>query len=247
MTSQQVNAHLFSLFAPGIFTSTWTVGSVVKLQNSDLLHRMIKVLRLDSGDRVVLFDQKQYVHVVIENVSKKDLTVFVEACAYITPLTPSVVFLLPLLKKDALEQAVYSLCEIGVTMIQLVVTQKSRQSLMSEKEFARLRSIVVAAAEQSKHYSMPELCAPKLLSDVILNVSKDFDKIVFDQSGQSFFKLREHFSNQGSCLLVGPEGGLTDSEFIFLDQYQFNRCLLTSTTLRAVQAVAVGAAIFRLQ
>lgn len=247
MPSQQLNAHLFSLFAPGVFTSAWARNSIITLQDPDLLHRMIKVLRLNNGDRVVLFDQKQYVHVLIEHVSKKDLKILIETIADIVPFTQPMIFLLPLLKRDALEQAVYSLCEIGATTIQLVITEKSRQSLMSEKEFVRLRSIIVAAAEQSKHYGMPELHAPKKLVDAICDTPQKIDKVVFDPSGQSFFKLREHFSNQGSCLLVGPEGGLTYLELAQLDQNLFYRCLLTPTTLRAVQAVAVGAAIIRLQ
>ena len=86
---------------------------------------------------------------------------------------------------------------------------------------------------------------PKNLEDV------DFDKeslrVLFDPEGQSFFDIKKEktFKNK-IYLTVGPEGGLVLKELDFLKQNSFVFCHLTQTILRAVQAVSVGAALFKI-
>ena len=257
---QHQQTHLFSLFTPNLSLNSWSIEQAIIVTDVDVIHRLISVLRFVSGDQVVFFNQQCVVHVLIQEVSKKNIKIFVQDIQKHYPLLPQVTFLLPLLKKEALEQAVYSLCELGVNKIQLVVTQKSRQNLLHEKEFVRLQNIVIAAAEQSKNYNFSQLLMPQKLSEVVSKISnvipgceresKPFN-IVFDPAGASFFDLREKFFQSSSTLyfslLVGPEGGLTEEELALVKKSEFVSCALTSTILTAVQAVALGAGLFRLQ
>ncbi len=287
--------HIFSFYCPLSIQASWLAGSIVWLQDQDLIHRLIKVIKIQKDDQFVLFDKKQHVSVQVLAALKKEIQVRIISVQNNPDLKPKITYLLPLLKKEALEQAVYSLAEIGVSEIRLVVTAKSRQSLMSpvasssgltrgsssektsSKEFQRLYSIVIAAAEQSKNYDFPELFESQALSDVVSDLSSSASKIVFDASGQSFFDVRTDLkpspliscgliqasplampdtaigssillkSSQEVILLVGPEGGITQDELSWLVEKQsFQTCALTQTTLRAVQAVAVSAALFRL-
>lgn len=247
MKEQQNQEHLFSLYAPNVIDASWVSGAKAVLKSQDLIHRMTKVLRFDIEQQCVLFDQYQHAMVVIQNISKKEIIVDVIGLYQQKPIDPHITFLLPLLKKEALEQAVYSLCELGINQIQLVVVQKSRHQLMGEKEFQRLQNIVIAAAEQSKQYAMLQLLRPKPLAEVVTVHSKGSVAIVFDPAGKSFFTLREKIASNPTVLLVGPEAGLTDQELQLLEKNMFLSCALTSTTLRAVQAVALGAGLVRLQ
>lgn len=247
MINQQNQAHLFSLYTPQLHISSWVIGESINIQDQDLLHRISKVLRFQLQDSMVLFDQSMHAQVVLEAISKKNLSFKVQSLQAHQPLQPNVTFFLPLLKKDALEQAVYSLCELGVNSIQLIVTEKSRQRLMHEKEFVRLQNIVVAAAEQSKNYNLSKLFEPISLGDMFQKNIMQPCSILFDPAGVSFFSLHSQIKLKNVGLLVGPEGGLTQQELDQCKKNQFVFCGLTPTVLTAVQAVALGAGLIRLK
>lgn len=238
--------HTFSFYSPLVIIDSWKTGLTVIIDNVDLLHRLIKVVKVQQGDAYVLFDQQKHALVETLSVLKKSIHVKIISIEKNDILAPSIVYMLPLLKKEALEEAVYSLSEIGVTIIQLAITQKSRQQLFGSKEFDRLKNIVISAAEQSKNYRFPELILPKKIKDFDQNIYTGAMKIVFDPAGPSFFEIRSSIINKNIVLLVGPEGGLTVEELDFLDLKEFRFCALTSTTLRALQAASVSAALFRL-
>lgn len=243
---EQTQKHIFSFFCPNIIEPSWSSGSIIWLQSQDLVHRLVKVVKVEKDDEFVLFDKQHNVFIKVLSVLKKEIQARVISFQDNISLQPKITYLLPILKKEALEQAVYSLTEIGVSEIRLVITAKSRQSLMSEKEYQRLGGIVIAAAEQSKNYNFSELFEPEKLSEILTDCLQSV-KIVFDASGESFFEVKKDVkSDQTILLLVGPEGGLLVEELSFLKAQSFKTCALTQTTLRAVQAVAVSAALFRL-
>ena len=166
-----------------------------------------------------------------------------------TALRPTVTFLLPLLKRDDFEGALYSLAEIGVNSIQLVATHKTHTSWSDERDGERARRILIAAAEQSKNYAMPELKAPVALDKALqaMNMT-DSTKIFFDPLGESFFAVMSALhGNQPDhiVLLIGPEGDLTAQEKEMVHQKGFIFCALTPTIVRAVQAAALGAGLVR--
>ena len=81
--------------------------------------------------------------------------------------------MLPLLKREALERALYSCVEMGANEIRLVVTKKTTREWGGEKEFARLQRIIISAAEQSKNFSIPLLYQPERFETVIDNSNSD--------------------------------------------------------------------------
>lgn len=237
--------HVFAIYVPTFWNKNYQVNTILKVVDLDIVHRLVKVLRVQIGERFIFFDSNLHGLIEIVAISKKDFSVKIITITKNIPEAFRTVFLLPLLKKEALEEAVYSLAEIGVSEIQLVITQKSRQKLLHEKEFQRLEAIVISAAEQSKNYAFPKIQQPVHLFDY--NFKSDQQKFVFDPQGKSFFDLNKTISKeQEILLLVGPEGGLTEDEFRQLESYLFEKCCLTPTILRAVQAVALGSGLFKL-
>lgn len=159
------------------------------MPDNELLHRVYtRVLRLRDGDVCILFDQVINVHAVLRSVEPKKMvcTFDVQRITKNSALQPAITFLLPVLKKDALLTAVYSLVEMGVNEIQLVFTEKSRKLFDDKKELPRLQRVVVAAAEQAKHFAYPEILLPQKLSDTLsAHVGDKTTSIFFDPEGQS--------------------------------------------------------------
>jgi 16S rRNA (uracil1498-N3)-methyltransferase len=240
-----LDKHIFALYVPNFWNEKSKIGTIAKVVDQEIVHRLVKVLRIEVAQQFIFFDQVNHGIVEVVAISKKDVSVTIKSFEKTSKQSSEVVFFLPLLKKEALEEAVYSLTEVGVSQIQLVVTQKSRQKLLHEKELQRLESIIVAAAEQSKNYNFPKIFPPVHLFDLELDAG--CLKIIFDPQGQSFFDLRaKSLPQEKIYLLVGPEAGLTLEELQQLENLSFQKCHLTSTILRAVQAVAVGAALFKI-
>ena len=162
-------------------------------------------------------------------------------------MQPTVIFFLPLLKRDALEAALYSLVELGASEIRLMRTQKTQRVWGGAKEFDRLRTIMIAAAEQSKQYITPTLHEPQLFDEIV----KELDGtscLFFDPQGADLFPVLQKFRKnmpQTISLMIGPEADVTSDEKQLLQEHGATFCRLTPTILRAQQAVAVSLGIIR--
>lgn len=229
-------------------------GALFTIDDDVLCHRMSNVLRLQANDKVVLFDRFVNAHCCISAIQGKRRVVFEllfkeNNCAVL----PMITCALPLLKRDDFEEALSILAELGVNTIQLVITDKSVKSWGKDKELERLERILVAAAEQSKCFAMPQIKAPLLLEDFCAEYAdKESVKIYFDAQGESLVScmnkslaVSDQVKQQVFVLMVGPEGDLTSSEKERVRKAGFVFCKLTPTVLRAVHAVCVGVGAFR--
>jgi len=245
ITVSEDESHQFAFYGPDHRILKQLQGDCVSINDEDLVHRVVRVVKLKIGERFIVFDRARHSLVELISCSKHEITICILSCHENKVLQPKVTCLLPLLKKEALEEAVYSLAELGINEIQLVATQKSRKDLI-DKEMQRLQKITVAAAEQSKHYAFPLIYSVKNLQECLKGLSLNSDKVVFDISGTSFFDIHKQILSQDKYIIVGPEGGLTIQELSMIKEHGFTVCSLTPTVLRALQAVAVGAALFRI-
>ncbi len=149
-----------------------------------------------------------------------------------------------MLKRDALEDALYACVELGANIVQLVFTEKVHRSWGGQKELERLQRIIIAAAEQSKNFAIPVLSEPVQLDALSFNVSDTH--ILFEPSGGSLPEILETVQKPKKLVLaIGPEADLSQREKNFLINNGFILCKLTSTILRARQAVVLGLGIFR--
>lgn len=241
--------HQFAFYWQELSEKLFKKDEIVTLKNPELFHRLFNVLRLNPEEKCIFFDEHKSIEVTIKGFDKKNMIIFlVDAIKENVRLTPAITFLLPLLKREAFEQAIYSLVELGVNKIQLVITEKSQRKWGGAQELDRLKRIMIAAAEQSKNFSLPGLYEPKEISIALTDNNKDLRKIFFDSKGlpaYTFFKDLKQEDCQKLMILVGPEGDLTNSEKNLLHQNNILFCRLTPTILRAQQAVVVGMGLLR--
>lgn len=221
-----------------------TVGSAEQvIADKELVSRLSCVLRLKVGERCVVFNEQAHAHgELVSFDGTKRCTVRIFAYQKNVPLAPHVTVLLPLLKREDLHQAIYELAACGVNAIQLVHTEKVQAPWRSEKELDRLQRLVIAAAEQSKHFAMPVVHEPVSLADALMRVNKDAVKLFADPAGKTLLEVMTQIDQQHPAhlvVLVGPEGDLTAAEKKLLVQHQFIFSQLTRTVLRAHQAIAL--------
>ena len=238
--------HIFAVYVGDLFAKQKGVaGSSVLITDQNVVHRIVTVLRLQVGQELILFDDAHHYQVTISDIKKnKAIIIKIDAITQNAQSELEINFVLPVLKKEALEEAVYSLAEIGVACVQLIITTKSQKNI-SDKDLERLQKMKIAAAQQSKNFAMPAILKPIAFEKFSTAFETDaYPALLFDPSGkpaaQIIGQLQQQKVKKIACL-IGPEGGLTALEIQVVSRIGFKACKLTPTVLRAVQAAAVGA------
>lgn len=244
----QNDRHVFALYYKNA-RNQFDVTKRVKegtITDPTLYHRLVRVLRLGEGDLCIFFDQSIQAHVTIDHIIKNDVAYTVDFVQHNDEFKPFIRAGIPLLKRTALEEAIYSATEIGANEIQLIVTDKVHRSWHGKKELERLEKIIIAAAEQSKNFAFPSLKSPQPFKEVMLHYQQT-PRYYFDVAGKS---IAQFFSAQSSSydeytFLWGPEGDFSPDEKKYMQQQAIPAYCLTPTTLRSQQAIAVGLGIMR--
>lgn len=240
--------HEFAFYLSHLSALVYATHHDVGLTISDttLVTRIGSVLRLKVGETIIIFDNTMYVRCVIRDMQKKILQVEIVEKKMHAALKPDIICLLPLLKRDDLELALYAAVELGATTVRLVTTQKVQRTWGGDKEMGRLRRVMIAAAEQSKNFMIPEVHEPVALAEALQCTRSIASKIFFDAEGDQLMHQQFLTQRLGAVLMiVGPEGDLTTEEKELLRQSKFVFCSLTPTVLRSVTAFGLGLGLLR--
>ncbi len=234
-------AHEFALFWSQLSEQT---GSQCTITGADIVHQLVHVLRVHPDDRCIVFDEYKHAHVRIARVARDNVVVDVLSEEKNRALTPYVHVALGVLKKPALEEAVYALTELGATSIQLLLVHHAQHKERLH-DSTRLRAIMIAAAQQSKQFVLPTLHAPRSLHEVLSAQHKTVGVLCDAHASQ---RLVDAVAGaQEITLFVGPESDFTHEEKQLICQSGAKTCRLTPTILRAQQAAAVAVGIIRSQ
>jgi len=238
--------HEFAIFSK---QELITKNTEIILGDPTIVHRILNVLRLQIGEQMIVFDNQRALTLELTYITKKNITALVKNSQIIEFVKPAITVVIPILKLENLEQAVYNAVELGATEIQLLTTAKSYpiKEAVLEK---RIPAILHAAAELSKNFAIPHLVPPCTLDTFLEVYNKLQHKILifFDPEGSALQDCLQKLScsqQQSLFLLVGPEGDLTVAEKEKVQKAGAIFCALTPTVLRAFQAITVGLGVMR--
>ena len=228
--------HEFALFYKDLVESENLI-----ITDQDVCHRIMHVLRKKEGDDLVLFNKDHHGVFTLKELNSKKIAGILKDFQKNQTYTPHIKLFLPVLKKEALSEAVYRAVECGVSEIQLVMTEKVQRKWQGTKELERLQRVVVAAAEQSKHFLVPNICEPISFSDALNNPGVE-QLLCADPEGES---VRKVVQGKSIGIFLGPEAGLTQKELDELKNSEAFFFKLTPTILRAQQAASLSVAFLR--
>lgn len=248
MQQKTKNRHEFALYYSELTAHIQKNKNQLILTDQEIMHRIIRVLRLHAGEDFTLFDQQHNALVKLDSIGKKELGITILTLQNNKILIPQITFFLPILKREAFESALYSLVEVGVNTIQLITTEKTQRTVTTH-ELARAERTIIAAAEQSKNFNVPNLLPPINFTECVSLLHKESGlKIFFDPEGIPLYNqvtIAREKRTENISLMIGPEADLTPTEKKQLQEAGISFCALTPTILRACQAAALGGAIFR--
>lgn len=183
--------------------------------NKDQSLYLAAVLRKSVGDDVVLFNGRDGAWLCrLTSDSKKSVTL--SAVESIVPQTPKSDFWYGFapLKSERLDYVVQKAVEMGAGTIQPVMTQFTQVHRLKTD---RLNANAIEAAEQCEVLSVPDIAAEITLEKLLADLPSQHGtrKLIFaDEGAASASPIESLTALKGEKigLLIGPEGGFSESE-----------------------------------
>ena len=203
-----------------------TLFLVDKLEDSNLIevsggeaHHAIKVLRTSVGEEILISDGAgNWVRASVENIEKKTFTAKVLERGFQPEKSPRLIVVQGLPKSDRVKDAIEILVESGVDVI--IPWQADRSiSKWRQDSLAKWQSVAVAATKQSRRFRKPEIIDGLSLSQLLEIESENGAVLVMHESATT--KLSEVVTSKFAemseiVIVIGPEGGISESELELL-------------------------------
>jgi len=210
-------------------------------------HYVLRVLRLQSGDAVSIFDGRggEWLASLVKT-GKRTCSARLQESLPDGPLPPPLGLGLALLKGDAFDRALQKAVELGAQYIALLSTDRANVHWGDEREERRLshvRKIVISACEQSGTRFLPTLVGPLQLDALGMTHSEPPRSLIALHPGSPLLPLT--LPLVPTTLLVGPEGGWSENELNWFESQGIARYGLGSQVLRAETAPLAALAAVR--
>ena len=185
-----------------------------ELSDDDSYH-IIKVMRNNIGDNIeVVIDKKLYICEIIE-MNKLVKVKKIEEVICDSELPCNVTIAQSLVKEQKMDLILQKSCELGVSEIIPINATRSIVKLdkKEEKKVERWNKILKEASEQSKRIVIPKVNEIMDIKDL---AKLDYDIKILCTVNELSMSLKEvlnkDLNNLKILLVIGPEGGFTDSE-----------------------------------
>ena len=173
-------------------------------------HYLARVMRVEPGDGVVLCDDLTGAWAArVVTADRRAVSLQVEALLGPREQVPDFTLCAALLKKDRFDLVLEKACELGVRLIQPVLT---RRCVADKLNLERARSILIEAAEQCARTTLPRLLAPAKLSALLKGWQPERTLFFADETGGENAAQQFASCSGPAALLTGPEGGFDEAE-----------------------------------
>lgn len=213
--------------------------------DGQLHHHMARVLRLRSGDEVLLVDEQGRRHLgVIDQVTQEwtavRLTETIEAARF--PEAPTITVIQGLPKGEKIELVLQKGTELGVSEFSIFRADRSVPKLAGEKlqgRIERWQRIVAEAARQSERFDQPTIAWHPSAAAAAAGAANADLKLLLWERGVPI-PLRELLEGTPRptkiALAIGPEGGFEPGEAEAFSFWGFTPITLGERILRTETA-----------
>ncbi len=192
-----------------------SAGAVAHLSREQA-HYLRNVLRLTAGDRVRLFngDDGEWL-CSLTQAGKKQAIAVCDALLAEARALPDIDYLFAPLKHARLDYMVQKATEMGVRRLRPILTERTAVSRIN---LDRMRANTIEAAEQCNLVGVPDVLEPVRLNDILADWERERERertlIYCDEQmpAASPVAALQGLQPGPLAVLVGPEGGFSDSE-----------------------------------
>jgi 16S rRNA (uracil1498-N3)-methyltransferase len=186
--------------------------------SGDAAQHLRRVLRAECGQRFEISDNQSVYLAEIDGFGKGCVSFRVLARLEAEDPPVRLTLLASLIKFDRFEWMLEKATELGVDSVIPVQAARSERGLekAAAKRLERWRRIVLESSQQSRRARLPDITAPKSLSEALgIDGAHRYVLEEKPRAAPILSLLPEADRRSCSdtvCLLVGPEGGWTDAE-----------------------------------
>lgn len=205
-------------------------------------HHLTRVLRLRQNDQFVIFnglDGEFTAELIIDN--KKTFARIIHHSDISTQSSINITLLQCISKGDRMDFAIQKATELGVEKIIPVISEYTSVNLKADrlaKKLLHWQAVAISACEQSGRNEIPEIKQAVTFQDQMTSKMSG-TKLVFDPvSTTSLASVTPQGTNY--FLLIGPEGGLSESELVNARDNGFTGIKMGHRILRTETAALAG-------
>ena len=169
---------------------------------------------MKAGAELSLFNgQGLELKAQLEQVDKRQATVKLQQPIETNNESPLDILLMQGISRgERMDYAIQKAVELGVKRIMPVITERCNVQLSGDRAEKRLnhwQGVVISACEQSGRSFLPELLPITSLDMALAEVNDDCKLVLDPEAVQGFSSVKKA---SRITLLIGPEGGLSDTE-----------------------------------
>ncbi len=215
----RTNKNLIRIFVNNVLQQ----GAMIYLERNKANH-LINVLRKKSGEKLIVFNGIDGAWLArIDSASKKSASLLLLEQIREQPKASDLWYGFAPLKKARLDYMMQKATEMGVGIIQPIITQYTQYPKVN---IEKIKANVIEAAQQCEVLNIPKIEQQVSLKNLLANwqeIHAERKLILADESKQvvSPIKTLQGLRGQKIGLLIGPEGGFSDEELSLLHSKDF--------------------------
>ena len=212
-------------------------------------HHLSVVLRLKTGTGVVLFNGTggEYTATLCESAGKRS-TALITGFLDTDRESPLYISLgIGISRGDRMDWIVQKATEVGISEITPLFTARSEVRLKGDRTNKKIRhwqQVAINACEQCYRNIPPIINTPTLPEQWFNSLQTDKKLVLHHRGEQSVSRLRKQ-QVDSAAILVGSEGGLTDSEISLSLQSGFEVLTIGPRVLRTETSPIVAATLLQ--
>jgi len=205
-------------------------GDVVTLSPAES-HHLARVLRVEAGQKLTLFDgEGTRAEGIVDSITKKEVIVRITARETLPPPAVEITLIQAVCKTDRFEMILQKATELGVRNIQPVVTKNASLPTGKIEKMAERGNVIIRnAAQQCGTAWLPVFQGLEKIEQILPTIGK-YDAVFIGSLHPDAKSFKEAFRSSASAgwkpairtagfqpacrvaLLIGPEGDFTKEE-----------------------------------
>lgn len=226
-------------------------GALVDLAGAAVSY-LTRVLRLAPGAPLILFDGNGGEYAAIfESATRERVRCRVGSFSAVERESAlRITVLQGIARGDRMDTIVQKCTELGVARIVPIASERSVVRVSQEageRKRVHWRGVAISACEQCGRNRIPDLDAPLAIDVALAGARSHARRVMLDPEAPR--TLTERASalepDENLALLVGPEGGLSDSERALAEHAGFEPCSLGPRVLRTETAALAALSVLQ--